>query len=212
MSNTCNTDDTGNWGIDADDGLELRSRQSEQHLQDDEYAMWTDKDNLQNEQQEDWTDKDNLQNEQQEDWTDKDNLQNEQQEDWTDYRRTLHKVNVDPRTVGFIYGKRRQNVRAISADIRDSTGFTIFMEYVNVDNGSYGYWKCLSKSMPAIALAETWLKEKEWECVEAINSGSYKPWKYPAYNQQDNRTDYTQDDWGLNGWDYDTDNNQYYGW
>ena len=203
MSDTDNTGNshytanTDNWGNDADALLEVRSGQSEQHPQDDPYATWADslsevihKDNQQLHQQ--------LQQ-----------LEHEQREqNWNDYRRMLRRVNVDPRTVGFIYGKRRANVRAISADIRDSTGFTIFMEYVNVDNGSYGYWKCLSKSMPAIALAETWLKEKEWECVEAINSGSYKPWKYPAYNQHDNRTDA----WGLNGWDYDNDNTQYYGW
>ena len=56
-------------------------------------------------------------------------------------RREMRRVNVDPRTVGFTFGKNREMLKNAAADILESTGAKVFMDYVQAPNNSFGSTK-----------------------------------------------------------------------
>jgi hypothetical protein len=90
-------------------------------------------------------------------------------------RRGSRKISTDPRTIGFTMGPKRQHIRDFAEKIRHEKSDTIFMKYVSPYGNNFGYWNCLSNSTEILDQAETWLRDKEQECIQAIIDGSFIP-------------------------------------
>ena len=90
-------------------------------------------------------------------------------------RRPERTVNTDPRTVGFTYGKDKENIRTKGTEFKQQFGETVFIKYVTPMGAAFGYWKILSRSEEALSAAESWLRDQEQTCLRAINDGSYVP-------------------------------------
>ena len=70
------------------------------------------------------------------------------------------RVSVIPDAVGFCIGKHRANLRRIGNRIREDSGFSVFIKYVNT-GGDTGYFEISSEDRLAREQAKTALLDSE---------------------------------------------------
>ena len=81
-------------------------------------------------------------------------------------------VDTDPRTVGYTYGLRCQNVKNWARQIQDKYGANVFIQHYIPKHSRFGIWKILSTSEEARKDTATWIRKMEAEAVSKIRDGT----------------------------------------
>lgn len=89
-------------------------------------------------------------------------------------------VGIDPRAVGYVIGKSKNNIKEIAVDILHKTGKSVFIQWIPPDI-YWGSFKITSVSLDAIDLARDEIKTLEKEFVHKVEDGIFN---YPKINKQ----------------------------
>lgn len=115
--------------------------------------------------------------------TRRDNHQSEWSNEYDTTRngKLFRRVNVDPRSVAFIIGRNHGNLRKMGCNVKDQSGKSIYIKYIQPERYQWGFFKLTSESIETLDLGERLLKAKEAEFLKLFQEGRLAP----AYNRDE---------------------------
>lgn len=87
----------------------------------------------------------------------------------------FRRVNVDPRSVAFIIGRNHGNLRKMGCNVKDQSGKSIYIKYIQPERYQWGFFKLTSESQETLDLGERLLKAKEAEFLKLFHEGRLAP-------------------------------------
>ena len=87
----------------------------------------------------------------------------------------FRRVNVDPRSVAFIIGRNYGNLRKMGCNVKDQSGKSIYIKYIQPERYQWGFFKLTSESQETLDLGERLLKAKEAEFLKLFHEGRLAP-------------------------------------
>jgi hypothetical protein len=87
----------------------------------------------------------------------------------------FRRVNVDPRSVAFIIGRNHGNLRKMGCNVKDQSGKSIYIKYIQPERYQWGFFKLTSESNETLDLGERLLKAKEAEFLKLFQEGRLAP-------------------------------------
>ena len=103
--------------------------------------------------------------------------------DTTRNGKLFRRVNVDPRSVAFIIGRNHGNLRKMGCNVKDQSGKSIYIKYIQPERYQWGFFKLTSESAETLDLGERLLKAKEAEFLKLFQEGRLAP----AYNREESK-------------------------
>ena len=95
--------------------------------------------------------------------------------DTTRTGKLFRSVNVDPRSVAFIIGRNHGNLRKMGCNVKDQSGKSIYIKYIQPEQSQWGFFKLTSESTETLDLGERLLKAKEAEFIKLFQEGRLAP-------------------------------------